>query len=105
MVAVLYSWEKDIAGVGPTVLVAAGKREIPEQWEHMPQQVKEVLETRRAERLASLKEWRALNWIIWQYTGLSLDDFDIPPDCAIRCQRPNEQRLKFEDFDAGHAVL
>jgi hypothetical protein len=105
MVAVLYTWEKDMAGVGPTVLVPAGKRLIPEQWEHMPDQVKEALANRRTERLASLKEWRALSWIIWQYTGLSLDDFDIPPDCAIRCQLQNEQRLKIEDFDAVHAVL
>ena len=60
MVAVFYSWEKDIAGIGPTVLVPAGKRLIPEQWEHMPQQVKEALETRKTERLASLKEWSRL---------------------------------------------
>jgi hypothetical protein len=38
-----------------------------------------------------------MSCILKHYSGLSLDDFDVPVTCAIRAQRPDELRIEKQD--------
>ena len=95
--SILYSWEKNVGAAGVTCTTSAGRQCNPYDWERIPDEVLQRMVLRKAERVKSLKEWRTLSCVLYNYTGKSLDAFDTPGACTIRPQRPNETRIHRTD--------
>ena len=95
--AIIYNWEGNVGAAGLTCTTPAGRHCNPYDWEHLPDEVLQRMRQRKAERAKALKEWKTMSCVLHNYTGKSLDAFDIPGTCTIRPQLPNEKRIHRTD--------
>ena len=86
-----------MGAAGLTCTTPAGRHCNPYDWEHLPDEVLQRMRQRKAERAKALKEWKTMSCVLHNYTGKSLDAFDIPGTCTIRPQLPNEKRIHRTD--------
>ena len=98
MASIIFNWEKYAGAVGITATIPAGKHFDFASWpDNVPNAVKVNATNRKLERVKALKEWRAMSFVLQQYTGVSYEDCRLPSDCVIRPQLPGEQRVKVVD--------
>ena len=82
--SILYSMENDNSAVGVTCITPAGKHVNPEEWGGLPDDVMAKQIQRKLERVRSLKEWRTMAYILYQYCNKTFDSYALPSSCTIR---------------------
>ena len=103
--SIFYCWEVNSAATGVTCVTLAGKLPNPWEFDYLSEDVMARMAHRKVERYKSFKEWRTMSFIIKQYTGKALDDFDIPSTCQMRPQRAGEVRIKRSEGNIDRFVL
>ena len=76
--------ENDLACIGVTCTIPAGKHVNSEDWGGLPNDVMLKVMQRKVERLKSLKAWRSMSYILQQCCNKTFDSYAIPSSCTLR---------------------